>query len=106
MKKIDDYVVEIINSDQIVLSLKVLTDLYSYEKDQIKELFQVSEIDLDKNFTLYREPDADLDDGEMVDVSTYYMKYDNFYSKDDNLAEEMWSEVTQIKSYHDKYLTY
>lgn len=97
---LEDYV-QFFDTDKFQFSTNLLRDCYEYSEKELNHLF---ENEIPPNLVLQRDPDADLDEGQMVDCSTYHLQYGPNKSLSNwELAQEFWFELTNTKSYIQKY---
>ena len=101
MKNIKEYLIEIIDENTIKLSLDLLTNDYDCNLDELEIESEA------KEFLIIRDSDADLDDGELVDCSTYSIKVNSIFCKiEDSIIKEIWEEISNLDEYRSKYLSY
>lgn len=98
-----DYIEEIVDQDKVLIKTSILKEIYEYEESQLEE--ELGE-DYSSILELECHRDADLDNGEMVECSTYSLGLNNKYIKDENVVSELWLEVENLDEYRKKYLSY
>lgn len=95
---IEDYVVDIIDSENILIKGSLLLNEYP------DSLFEVGKDDL---VMLIRELDADYDDEMLIDVSSYYLKVGStVLNYDNDIAKEIFKEVEDMAEYIRRYRSY
>lgn len=106
MNNFKDYVVEIIDQDHVLLSYDLLTEVYELSLVDIKEKF--GEVSVGSNILAIKYPDADLDDGDLVDCSTYSLKIGELFISEnqDDLSTEIWDYISNLLEYKKRYLSY
>ena len=102
--KIEDFIIDIVDHNTVILSKAILTEFLGLTAVEAEEI--LGEGSKGENLTLICHRDADLDDDQMVDASTYSIEIQGIPLKDQSIAEDLWREVEDTHEYTHRYKSY